>query len=600
MSLWTIDFETHPIDAARPHVVPVPVGVAIRRPSGRSTYLAWGHPTGNNASRATAHAALRMAWASGASLLFHHAQFDLSVAAREFSLPWPDADRIEDTRLLAFLADSYRERLSLDELAQDWLGMPPKAEECAELHVWIREHVPGAWRKSDRKLAEFFAQAPGNLVARRAKGDVERTFRLWKHLAAVRRAFPDAYRLEVRTLAVAQVLTARGIPVDVPALEAFAKAAPRRLAAQERILRARLGVPRGTDLAGDVGRDAIVAAIRERGWGKNLILTGKKGVPSLAADDLEISLVRGGKPARRFLDAWRAYKLLAWQLSSIATPWLARAQSGRVHVSWDTTRNAERGRLMGARTGRLSSTPNLQNVGKRGDLTPRTWVRAPHGRRLVGRDVKSQEPRIMAHFAGGRMLEGYLADPDYDPHGDVARDMGIDREPGKIMMLATPYGRGADAIARSLAKEWRREVTKNEAWDLKRRFWQARPELLKLTEELRVAWATGQSLVTWARAEIRVEATPEDPGRYAYRALQILTQRSAAEQLKVAICTAHEAGVELVLPVHDELVAECGVREAKEVNEKLRDAMENTGKFHPWRVPFRSDGKIGRTWKELK
>jgi DNA polymerase I-like protein with 3'-5' exonuclease and polymerase domains len=325
------------------------------------------------------------------------------------------------------------------------------------------------------------------------------------------------------------------------------------------------------------------------------VRTGKTKVPSLAADDLALTL-GAGAPQEKFVAMWRAYQLGSWQLRTLVRPWLERVtKDGRVHVSWDTTRNAERGKLMGARTGRLSSTPNFQNVGKAdppgGLSNPRTWIKAPRGMRLVGGDVKSHEPRLMAHFGGGRMLAGYQENPLYDPHADVAELMSTTRPKGKELGLAAPYGHGVPALARKLG------VSYDEAWALKRRFWAARPELKTLMDDLQLAWATGKAIVTWAGAEVKVEPTPEEPGKWAYRALNTLIQRSAAEHLKAMMIHARAAGVPLCLSVHDELVACVPRAQAPETGKALQDALEHTGE---WRVPFVADVKIGTTWRSLK
>lgn len=592
-SPWTLDFETEKIDRARPHVAPKPVGLAVRDPRGRCRYYAWGHPEGNNAIREDAKRVLVQAWRDDRPLLFHNAPFDLAVAEQHFRFPWPQPDRIEDTRVLAFLADPYRVRLDLKDLAEDLLGLPP--DEQAELYDWIRAHVPEARRRKD--VGAFIARAPGGLVGRYAVGDVERTYCLWRLFEPVRRV--PAYRaLEIPSLEVAQRLSERGAPVDVPLVERVAREAPFHVERLERAVRRRLGLPAGSPLSGDEGRALVADAVEAQGWvDPDGWVLGEKEERLLAHGHLA-ALLPPDRKARGFLADWRARGLLLWQLRTLARPWLARQEGGRVHASWNTTRIAEGGRLAGARTGRLSSSPNFQNIGKAsppgGLPNPRDWVRAPRGRRLVGGDLSGQEPRIQAHFAGGRMAEQYQRDPRYDPHGDVAILMACTRDAGKVNGLATPYGRGASAIAADLG------ISVPEAHDLKRRFWRARPELAQLFDALTRAWAQGRVVVTWAGWEVRCEPTPEEPGRWAYRALNTLVQASAAQQLKAAMVLAHRAAVPVVLSVHDELVAEVPYREARDAARELERCLVSTDEFFPWSVPFVADAKIGKTWRETK
>lgn len=600
--LWALDFETESIDRQRPHIAPKPVGLAYRMPGSRKTvYLDWGHPGSDPENEGRARIVLEKAWADHRRpLLFHKAQFDLAVAKQHFGLPWPDDRRIECTLILAFLANPYRDRLGLKELAEDLLGVPP--DEQKELYDWIRANVPEAKRK--KELGNWIARAPASLVAPYARGDVDRTLDLWKLFAPIRRVFSDAYHgIEIPVIQVAQWMTETGVPLDVDVMERFTREAPKEILLLEARIRRYLSLPRGAELSGDVGLDAVADALERFGLvdPKDWILTAKGGFRSLAWEDLLVSMRAGfespmsgpRKLAKLFHRAWRRRGLVQWQLSNIVKPWLTRQENGIAHVSWNTTRNAESGKLIGARTGRLSSSPNAQNWGKRHDETPREWVRAPRGERLVGGDLKSQEPRITAHFAGGRMREGYVANPLFDPHQQFADEVAIDRDPAKTVGLGSIYALGVNMLARRLGRP------RSEASRLRRQFWAARPEVAELDQLLKHAWQTGGTIRTWAGVEVRAEPT-DPPSRFAYRALNCLIQRSAAEQLKVAMIDAHQAGLKLCLSVHDELMARCHHSRAKQDAAKLKAAMEGTHRFRPWTVPFVADVKVGRTWRSLK
>mgnify|MGYP001306802780 CR=1 FL=1 len=106
-----VDFETEAIES-RPRYPPMPVGVALYSPGptypGPNTgapepsYMAWGHPSGNNCTMEDAARRLKVAWATGKPILFHNAKFDMEVARVHFGLPYP---KFHDTMFLLFLAD---------------------------------------------------------------------------------------------------------------------------------------------------------------------------------------------------------------------------------------------------------------------------------------------------------------------------------------------------------------------------------------------------------------------------------------------------------------------------------------------------------------
>ncbi len=77
---------------------------------------------------------------------------------------------------------------------------------------------------------------------------------------------------------------------------------------------------------------------------------------------------------------------------------------------------------------------------------------------------------------------------------------------------------------------------------------------------------------------------------FTSKALNRLIQGSAADQAKVAMVNAYEAGIDLRLPVHDEINA---MVENKEESDKLKEIMEQA---IPLKVPVIADIDLGSTW----
>ena len=117
-----------------------------------------------------------------------------------------------------------------------------------------------------------------------------------------------------------------------------------------------------------------------------------------------------------FVKSLLAYRKIDYNLSHfVRSDALRAAPDGRLHPQWKVT---------GARTGRWTSEPNVQNW----PIWMRSVFVAPEGRRLVGADQAQLEMRIMAALSGDENLiqrcitadEGDKLNPEKDPHSYVA------------------------------------------------------------------------------------------------------------------------------------------------------------------------------------
>lgn len=597
-----VDLETEPIDPRRPHRPPRPVGVALRLPGRKARYYAWGHDSGNNDPEGRGVAELRRLWDLDLPVLFHNAAFDLSVAEAHLGLPWLPPERVEDTLPLLWLANPYLP-LGLKDAAERFCGVEHAPRD--ELQDWIRKHVP-AMKGRRKGWGAHIARAPGALVAPYARQDAEDPLRLWRELRSVREAMPRAYRREIAVLEPVWRMTQRGIPLDVPGLARFLRDGEAQLERMARGLARSLGVP-----AAELGRAGVVAdALERRGWvdPKAWVRTGKTGARSVAADALDVCCTH---PA--FVSRWRTYLLLQHMLSTFVRPWLDLQDGGRLHVRWNTVLagpDPETGRLRkrGAKTGRLSSEPNVQNISK--DDPPgglpslREFVRAARGMGLVCGDESQQEPRIMAHFAGGEEAEAYRRNPHLDAHGHTSARMShvahrvVPRVEGKVLNLAIPYALGVDKLALRLG------TIPAEARRARQEWWASKPDVRRLDQDLRKHWALSGVIETWGGALVRCEAETVDADgevlrSYEYRALNTLIQRSAAEQLKECIIAAEPAGLDLVLTAHDELLGESPWGERKRRAGLMREVLEDVGGAG-FDVPFVAEVGHGKTWRKAK
>src|SRR3546814_17415200 len=72
--------------------------------------------------------------------------FDVPVAEHHFGLPKRDPMLTHDTLFMAYLHNPHARSLSLKDLANDWLGIPP--EEQQEMYDWIMKNTDCPSRKT--------------------------------------------------------------------------------------------------------------------------------------------------------------------------------------------------------------------------------------------------------------------------------------------------------------------------------------------------------------------------------------------------------------------------------------------------------------------
>jgi DNA polymerase I-like protein with 3'-5' exonuclease and polymerase domains len=636
----TIDFETEAIEK-RPSYPPVPVGVAIKEHGQKPFYMAWGHPSGNNCSKADARRALLKIWKDPRGKLFHNEKFDVDVGEAHMGLPRLPWGSYHDTMFLAFLDDPDRPNVKLKDVGEEVLGKVPKERDA--LRDWILASVPGATRK---EWAAHISKAPGGLVGKYAgQGDAETTARLFARLypQVLARGMGLAYDRERRCTPGLMDSERRGIRVDVKKMEKEAPFYEALLERADALLRKILKSP-GLDLdKNEQVADAMDKAGVVDSW----------------------TLTPGGKRATNkkvLLNAVNNKKLLAllFYRNALATsirtfmrPWLATAHEGgggRIFTSWNQVRQADRGNPFGARTGRLSSSPNFQNIPiytrsililpkliesgymdklvdaemikrfpwirqesfaiEMADKTKRTighacplpmmkgYVLPEKGHVLVERDYSQQEFRILAHFEDGALLQAYRENPRMDVH-DAARDLihdilGImlDRRPVKDVGFSLIYGMGLAELARKT------EVDLEQAKSFKGAYLQAMPGLKDLIKGLKECAAAKQPITTWGGRQYYCEKPRIVKGRlrtFEYKLINRLVQGSAADCTKEGNARYDELGEEgrrgglFMMTVHDSTVSSVPKECWREADAALKGAMESV----EFDVPMLTDGKVG-------
>jgi DNA polymerase I-like protein with 3'-5' exonuclease and polymerase domains len=610
-----LDFETDAI-APRPHYPPEPVGLAIwdmEQPESEAAYYAWGHPSGNNASREYAAAQLHAAWQSGRPLLFHNAKFDVAVACEKLGLPPLPWQRVEDTMFLGYLAAPHARRIGLKELAEDLLGEAP--DERDELRDWIWDHrrdlestYGGKVLKS--KYGAWISKAPGDLVGRYAIGDVTRTGHLWRHLRPLIEAngMEGAYDRERQCLPIFMENEREGMCVDMAPLGDDLEGYRNVLAYVEDWLRQRLKAS-GLNFDADADVASVLLAqglVSAENWTKTA-----SGVLSMAKDVLTPDM---------FTDAAVASALgyrnrLVTCVNMFMGPWYdqARVNGGRITTNWNQT-YGENG---GTRTGRPSTNKhNFLNISKDfegrsdGYVHPhflevpalplvRKYVLPDPGDVFIHRDFNSQEMRVFADLEQGDLHRQYLQNPAVDVHAFVGANIegltgrAFERTKVKILNFQALYGGGVPAAQRKIG------CTYAEAKQYKAFHDKALPGRKIVVDEIRRRVRRGEPIRTWGGRLYYCEPPGPDGRSKDYKLINYYVQGSAADLTKQALVEWHadpDRTARFLVTVYDEINGSAAADQWQAQQQVLQRNMERDRLS----VRMLSDGKVGPSWGKLE
>ena len=292
---------------------------------------------------------------------------------------------------------------------------------------------------------------------------------------------------------------------------------------------------------------------------------------------------------------------------------LNQNHNGRIHADFRQTASDEGG----TRSGRLSSSnPNMQQVPKRSDIGKaiRQLYIAEQGSLWCKADYSSQEPRLQVHYAllgqFGKPLPGAEQARLAFEQGEklytfFEKTTGLPYDTCKMLCLGISYGMGMSKMARTLG------ISDEFCKTTMRKFNKEAPFLKILFDNVMNRASTKGYIKTILGRRARFDFWTNDFNNtpvktYGYakskypdgqlfrafcsKALNRLIQGSAADQAKVAMVHAYKAGMDLRLPVHDEINAM--VADEQESN-KLKEIMEQA---IPLKVPVVADIDLGGTW----
>jgi DNA polymerase I len=277
---------------------------------------------------------------------------------------------------------------------------------------------------------------------------------------------------------------------------------------------------------------------------------------------------------------------------------------------------------LSAPTGRMSCRePNLLAIPRDKDV--RACIVPASGHTFVQADYSQIELRIAADQQREPHLLAVFADPKGDPHrlmasrmlgkplGDVTKD---ERQGAKAANFGLLYGMSASGLVDYAAATYGTVITLRKAHRYRRAFFKLYRRFHRWHEKtwLQVQRARGDLQVRTVEGRIRqLERPTYRPGSLAWQrslraiwreALNTPVQGTGADGLKRAIVQVHpqiEAlGGRLVLPVHDELIAEVPLERAGEAAGLMGAGMIAGMEHYLRRVRVEVDPATASSWAE--
>jgi DNA polymerase-1 len=288
-----------------------------------------------------------------------------------------------------------------------------------------------------------------------------------------------------------------------------------------------------------------------------------------------------------------------------ALPALIDPVTGRLHTTFHQ---------LGAATGRLSSSdPNLQNIPVRsaaGRAIRRAFLPAGDGHLLLAADYSQIELRIVAHLSGDeRFIEAFRRGDDI--HAFTAREVFAVapgepvppelRRRAKAVNFGILYGQGEAGLAAATG------MTRAQAREFIAAYFARFPNIKAYVEaSLTQARERGYVTTLFGRRrylpDIRSRVHPVRAAAERM-AVNAPAQGTAADLIKLAMVAAARAfatagiGAQLVLQVHDELIAEVPPQATEIASRAVREAMTGVAELV---VPLVVDEKLGPTWADAE
>lgn len=527
-----------------------------------------------------------------------NSKFDLHhLEAAGYTLP-PE-DRWHDGLLMAHAIDERR-MVGLQAVGDSMFGEGAEAHTEKAVKDWLKAETARRRKVSKETGKEFrrpnYSHVPDEIMVPYAAHDVTLQRSICDRFEPMMADVQDIYDLEREVMPALFDVERRGFKVDAKGARIF-----------ERELEKELDELEGEckQLAGDEefnpGSGAQIGrALEARGADLSVVRKLKSGLPATDKDALASVTDDLARKVEAFRNATKLYSTYVWPLLNpdfetdfgYRAPYIAA--DGRLHTDL---------RQVGARTGRMSSSPNVQNW-PRDDLRMRHLVQASEGHKLIAVDLDSIELRVFAAFVGqGKLLE-MMKDPDADLHTYTAKMVGLRdydrgggaiesaRQRGKKLNYSIIYGAGTRSLMAAF------HITQKEAREM--------------------LWAYHETFPEVQEFQARIERTLEDRGyvrtpfgrkhrvrdqrhadREAYKFGNYLVQGTAADLFKLAVVRCYKLGIPMVALTHDEILADVPEADVEQAADTIKLALCDHPKITKM-IPLDAEAIICDRWSQAK
>jgi DNA polymerase I len=573
--VFAVDTETTGVDVLTASLV----GLSFCLEASEAYYIPVGHQQGTQLETSVVLEALGPVLTNaGIGKVGHNIKFDYQVLHRAGvtlqGIAW-------DTMIGAFLLNPTGRSQSLDDLAYSELGI---------------DMIPITELIGSGKSQATFDTVTVDQATTYAAEDADVTWRIYRRQLAEMQS-GDAHSVmqlaamtEWPLISVLARMELAGIALDSKFLHEFNKTISGQILKLE---------DRLYESAGQRFNIASPAQLADILYVKLALPTvnikkGKTGL-STAADQLE--KMRGAHPIIELILEYR--ELIKLKNTYVDTLPELVAADGRVHTSYSQTIAA---------TGRLSSnSPNLQNIPVRTELGReiRKAFVAPAGRVLVGADYSqielrvaaalSKDPAMIQTFVDGIDLHQQTAAELYGvPLDEVTKDQ---RYNAKTINFGVLYGMSAHGLSVATG------MPRADAAGFIERYFEVRPVLAGYIESTK-AFAREheytETLFGRRRPCPEINSNNHILANAAERmAVNVPIQGTAADILKlamIALVPRLDAGTQLLLQIHDELIIETDESQGEAVATLVRVVMSGV---YDLGVPLAVDTAIGCNWGEI-
>lgn len=251
-----------------------------------------------------------------------------------------------------------------------------------------------------------------------------------------------------------------------------------------------------------------------------------------------------------------------------------------------------------------SSGPNLQNQPNNPDFPVRKAFVPRPGYVFVNYDYSQLELRMLAHLSGDKNYTQVFLNNE-DPHGDVAKRLGITRKKAKTVNFGISYGMTKKGLAASL------KISEEEAESIIYNYYKTYDGYAKWEKIIQQkACKLGYTENIFGRRRYFSELTKDpfhrDKAMYFGQLRDVVNttvQGSGADVMKRAtvatVLKLKEENIDahFLLQVHDENLFEAKIGyDAMRCEQIMIECMQETTTL---RVPLLADGKIIANWAEM-